>query len=115
VRIAPVVALALVGSLIVVVACGGDDSSSGGNSVVPPAQCTAPCTVGTTCFGPVEPSCNGTWYCWTDTAWHCGPMDSGGPPDATLFNDAPPFSDDGPDDTSTPDDAPGTSSDAGPG
>jgi hypothetical protein len=38
-------------------------------------------------MGPVESACNGTWYCWSDTNWHCAPPDSGGPggfPDATA-------------------------------
>jgi hypothetical protein len=96
VRALPIVVFALVGSLVVV-ACSGDDSNSGGSgSGPPPSNCTEPCSpVGSVCFGPVEPNCNGSWYCWSDTDWHCAPEEAGGPPDATLFEANP--GDDGPD------------------
>ena len=112
-RIAPVVAVALVASLVVAAACGGDDSSNGGNSVVPPSACVAPCTPGAPiCSGPVEPNCNGSWYCWSDSTWHCAPPDSGGPADATLYEAA--YPDDGPDEAAEA--SPATdASDAGPG
>jgi hypothetical protein len=110
VRTAPVFAFALVASLVAA-ACSGDDSTGGGsNSAVPPSTCPAePCTVGALCYGPVEPSCNGSWYCWSDTKWHCAPQDSGGPADATLYETSP--EDDGPDETSPAMDA----AEAGPG
>jgi len=109
VRLAPLVAAGLVASLVFA-ACGGDDSNGGSNSTVPPASCVAPCgTVGDICYGPVEPNCNGSWYCWSDTKWHCEPTDSGGPADATLFEGS--SGDDGPDDTQPATDA----AEAGPG
>ena len=76
---------------VIAVACGGDSSGTTGNSQsdLPPGACPSePCTVGTICRGPVESACNGTWYCWSDTKWHCAPPDAGGaggfPPDATT-------------------------------
>lgn len=86
----------LVASTFVVVACGGDSSGTAGNSQtdIPPSSCPAePCKVGTTCLGPAEPACDGTWYCWSDAKWHCAPPDGGGgggyPPDATMDSVAP--------------------------
>lgn len=76
-----------------VAACSGDDSSGGGNSQtpVPPSNCPAtPCKTGAMCFGPAEAACNGTWYCWSDQAWHCAPQDSGaggGAPDTGAGDD----------------------------
>jgi hypothetical protein len=84
---------ALIGVLLVA-ACSTDDSSSGDNSqsTVPPSNCAEPCMVGSTCYGPADSTCNGTWYCWSDTKWHCQPPDGGGPggypPDATTGEDA---------------------------
>jgi hypothetical protein len=96
VRALPIVVLSLVGSLVFV-ACSGDDSSNGGgNSTAPPSNCTEPCSpAGFICYGPVEPSCNGSWYCWSSGDYHCAPEEAGGPPDATLFEANP--GDDGPD------------------
>jgi hypothetical protein len=84
-------------------ACGGDDSanntSSGGSQ---PSSCPSPCTPGAPiCYQP-DPSslCNGDWYCWDDSMWHCAPPDSGGPGDATVMFDtgggSPEAGDDGP-------------------
>jgi hypothetical protein len=73
----------------VVLACGGDDSSAnGGNSQTQPSNCPSPCTTGQLCYQP-DPSsnCNGDWYCWSDSLWHCAPQDSGGPGDATVVFD----------------------------
>ena len=81
--------------LVLVAACNGDDSSPGSTqSGVPPAACgPQPCTVGKICSLQAEPACDGTWYCWSDTNWHCAPPDSGGPggpPDASGSSpDAP--------------------------
>jgi len=79
--------------LLVISACNGDDSSSGSSQTpIPPASCTAPCTTGMLCYGPSQAACDGTWYCWSDTMWHCAPQDGGGPggppPDAGS-DDAP--------------------------
>ncbi|HEY3820391.1 MAG TPA: hypothetical protein VGL81_24670 [Polyangiaceae bacterium] len=69
----------------VALACGGDDSSNGGNSPTQPSSCGSPCTPGALCYQPdPSSSCNGDWYCWSDTMWHCAPPDSGGPGDATV-------------------------------
>ena len=73
----------------VALACSGDDSSgNGGNSPTQPSSCASPCTPGALCYQP-DPSsnCNGDWYCWSDTTWHCAPPDSGGPGDATIMFD----------------------------
>ena len=73
----------------VALACSGDDSSgNGGNSPTQPSSCASPCTPGALCYQP-DPSsnCNGDWYCWSDTMWHCAPPDSGGPGDATVMFD----------------------------
>ncbi len=73
------------GAAITIVACGGDDNRGGGGSgsqsPLPPNGCPSePCKVGTLCFQQPEPSCNGTWYCWSaDQKWHCAPEDAGGP------------------------------------
>lgn len=72
------------GVTITVLACGGDDDGGGGGnsqSPFPPNGCPAePCKVGTVCLQQPEPSCNGSWYCWsTDQKWHCAPEDGGGP------------------------------------
>jgi hypothetical protein len=43
-------------------------------------------------------NCNGTWYCWSDSAWHCAPPDSGppgGPGDATVQDSTPAGTGDG--------------------
>jgi hypothetical protein len=80
---------------VVVLGCGGDSSGTTGNSQtdVPPSSCMSPCMVGAICTGPAEPACAGTWYCWSDTKWHCAPPDSGGvggfPPDATPSDASP--------------------------
>jgi hypothetical protein len=26
-----------------------------------------------------EANCNGTWYCWDDSKWHCAPPDASAP------------------------------------
>jgi len=83
----------------VVLACGGDDSSNGNgsNSGTQPAACAAPCMPGALCYQPAPGSnCNGDWYCWSDSKWHCAPPDSGGPggDDATVSLEA--GGDDGP-------------------
>ena len=70
----------------IVVSCGGDDTGGGGGSGgTQPSACASPCTPGALCYQP-EPgtSCNGNWYCWDDSKWHCAPPDSGGPSDATV-------------------------------
>jgi hypothetical protein len=99
-----IAAILAVSVLLVVSACNGDDSSSGSSqSPIPPSQCTAPCTAGALCYGAAESACDGTWYCWSDTKWHCAPPDGGGPggppPDAS--------GDDGPVESATPVDATG--------
>jgi hypothetical protein len=93
---------------LTVAACSGDDNSNGNSSQspIPPIGCSdgGLCTPGNICSGPVEPACNGTWYCWSDQMWHCAPPDSGGPggaPDGSLPDDA-----DQPAETSPPGDAP---------
>jgi hypothetical protein len=88
------VALLAVSAILIVAACNSDDSSSSsGQTALPPSNCTAPCTVGTQCYGPMESSCNGTWYCWSDMQWYCSPQDGGGPgglpPDASVEDDGP--------------------------
>jgi len=72
----------------VALACGGDDNGNGGNSAQQPTSCASPCTPGALCYQP-DPSsnCNGDWYCWSDSLWHCAPPDSGGPGDATVTFD----------------------------
>lgn len=73
----------------VALACGGDDNSNnGGNSPTQPASCPQPCTPGALCYQPdPSSSCNGDWYCWSDSKWYCAPPDSGGPGDATVMFD----------------------------
>ena len=70
----------------VLAACGGDDSSNGSSGGPQPSACPpTPCTVGAICYQPApNENCNGSWYCWTDTMWHCAPQDAGGPSDATV-------------------------------
>jgi hypothetical protein len=105
VRVAFAVALS---SILTILACGGDDSSSGSSSQspIPPNGCPAePCMAGTTCLQQPEPSCNGTWYCWSsDQKWHCAPEDAGGPggspPDGAFIEETG-----GPTDASMPNDA----------
>jgi hypothetical protein len=110
VRALPLLVFVAVGSLVAIAACG-DDSTGTGNSTTPPSNCTLPCSpLGGICYGPVEPNCNGSWYCWDDTKWHCAPEDSGGPPDATLFDTGP--GDDGPDEAAPVESGP---TEAGPG
>jgi hypothetical protein len=72
----------------VALACGGDDNGGGSNSPTPPSSCLSPCNPGDLCYQP-DPSsnCNGDWYCWDDSMWHCAPPDSGGPGDATVMFD----------------------------
>ena len=102
-RLLPLVHFALAVSLVGV-ACGGDDSDNG-TGVVPPSNCMDPCSgQPSPCFGPPEPNCNGSWYCWSDDKWHCAPEEAGGPPDATLFDTG--SSDDGPDETGPADTGP---------
>jgi hypothetical protein len=74
--------------LVLAAACGDDSNGGSGNSPTQPASCGAPCMVGTMCYQP-DPSsnCNGDWYCWSDSLWHCAPPDSGGPGDATVTFD----------------------------
>lgn len=99
------------GVMIAVVACSGDDNSSGNGSTspLPPNGCPAePCKAGTICLQQPEPSCNGSWYCWsTDQKWHCAPEDAGGPggppPDGAFMEEAG----GGPMDASMPSDATG--------
>lgn len=71
------------GVTVTILACSGDDNGggSGSQSPLPPNGCPAePCKAGTLCFQQPEPSCNGTWYCWSnDQKWHCAPEDAGGP------------------------------------
>lgn len=61
-------------------ACNGDDSSSSSqqDGAAPPV-CSGPCTPGQMCYAQMTNVCNGTYYCWSDTAWHCAPPDAGGP------------------------------------
>ena len=84
------------GVTVTLLACGGDDSSSGGasQSAIPPNGCPAePCKTGTVCFAQAEPSCDGTWYCWSDQKWYCQPQDGGGPggspPDGAFIEEPP--------------------------
>jgi hypothetical protein len=30
-------------------------------------------------MAPAEGNCNGTWYCWDDSMWHCAPPDASAP------------------------------------
>jgi hypothetical protein len=74
---------------VVALACssnsGGDNGDDGG---VQPSSCESPCTPGALCYQPDPGSnCNGDWYCWSDSMWHCAPPDSGGPGDATVMFD----------------------------
>jgi hypothetical protein len=65
----------------------GDDSTDGssGNSGTQPSSCASPCTAGAQCYQPAPDSnCDGDWYCWNDSRWHCAPPESGGPGDATA-------------------------------
>ncbi len=68
-------------SMSLFAACNGDDSSSGGSttSALPPSGCAEPCQPGAQCFQPAEGNCNGVWYCWSDTKWHCAPPDASSP------------------------------------
>ncbi len=83
------------GAAAVAFACNGDDSSSGSSqSQVPSVDCGGtPCTTGKVCYLQPENACDGTWYCWADTQWHCGPQDGGGPggppPDAGSLPSSP--------------------------
>ena len=82
----------------VALACGGDDSSKNGSGGVAPSACATPCTSGALCYQPVVGAlCDGDWYCWDDSKWHCAPPDSGGPGDATVTFEtgAPEGGDDG--------------------
>ncbi len=97
--------------VLVLSACSGDDSSSGSSSQdgAAPAVCSGSCTPGKMCYAQMTNVCSGIYYCWSDTAWHCGPQDGGGPggppPDAG--------SDDGPVEATTPES--GTPADAATG
>lgn len=100
-------------ALIGVAACG-DDSSNGGGSTKENPQPTScpptPCTVGAICYQPApNANCNGTWYCWSDTKWHCAPEESGGPGDATVT-----FESGSGDETEPEAVAPGPDAEAGP-
>lgn len=73
-----------------IAACGDDTGNGGSTQENPqPTSCPAtPCTVGAICYQPApNANCNGTWYCWSDTTWHCAPEESGGPGDATITFD----------------------------
>jgi hypothetical protein len=85
VRALTAVPLAFLVATIAVVACSSGGSSGNGTEPTQPSACASPCTPGTLCYQP-DPSsnCNGDWYCWSDTTWHCAPPDSGGPGDATV-------------------------------
>lgn len=74
---------------VVALACGDDTSNGGsGNSPTQPSSCPSPCTPGALCYQPApDLNCNGDWYCWDDSKWHCAPPDSGGPGDATVVFD----------------------------
>jgi hypothetical protein len=74
-------ALLLVGIGLAVAACTGDDTSnpSPPASGVPPSGCATPCQSGAICYQPAENGCGGTWYCWSDTTWHCAPPDASSP------------------------------------
>jgi len=102
--------VALLGAGLGVAACSDSSSSADDTqSPVPPANCTEPCAVGTTCFGPAEPACNGTWYCQSDQKWACSPPDAGGPggfPDGSDES----LTGDGPYDASSGTDAPAEAS-----
>ncbi|HEY6462277.1 MAG TPA: hypothetical protein VIY73_19050 [Polyangiaceae bacterium] len=73
-----------------IAACGDDTGNGGSTQENPqPTSCPpTPCTVGALCYQPApNANCNGTWYCWSDTTWHCAPEESGGPGDATITFD----------------------------
>ena len=74
---------------VVALACGDDTGNGGSGGGTQPSACVSPCTPGALCYQP-DPSslCNGDWYCWDDSTWHCAPPDSGGPGDATVMFDA---------------------------
>ena len=71
-------------------ACSSNGSSGNGDqSPTQPSSCPSPCTPGALCYQPDPNSdCNGDWYCWSDSLWHCAPPDSGGPGDATVDLDS---------------------------
>jgi hypothetical protein len=78
---------------LVVEGCGDDSTgANSGNNVTQPSSCPSPCTVGALCYQPAPSSnCDGDWYCWDDSRWHCAPQESGGPGDATVvFESAAP-------------------------
>jgi len=68
-------------------ACGDDSTDSApANSETQPSSCSSPCSAGAICYQPAPNStCDGAWYCWADSAWHCAPQDSGAPGDATVI------------------------------
>jgi hypothetical protein len=72
---------AIGGALAIVAACGGGDTGgSGSNSTVSPSACMTPCTPGSPpCVLAAEGDCNGDWYCWSDSTWHCAPPDASSP------------------------------------
>lgn len=89
--------------LSAVCACNGDDSSSpSGQDGAAPPVCAGPCKPGAMCYAQMTNACNGTYYCWSDSQWHCAPPDSGGP------GGMPPDSgeDDGAVESAAPTDAP---------
>ena len=72
----------------VVVNCGDDTSNNSSSAGTQPSACPSPCTAGALCYQPApDTTCNGYWYCWDDSKWHCAPPDSGGPSDATVTFD----------------------------
>jgi hypothetical protein len=74
---------------LVAEACGDDTDGTSGNSGTQPSSCPSPCTVGALCYQPAPDSnCDGNWYCWDDSRWHCAPPESGGPGDATVIFEA---------------------------
>ncbi len=104
---------------MLVVACGDDSNGgNGGTTQNPqPSTCPAtPCTVGAICYQPApNANCNGTWYCWSDTTWHCAPEESGGPGDATISFDTGSGDETEPEEASSPEAEAGPPSEAGGG
>ncbi len=90
-------------ALVILGACSNDSGSGGGSSdtMPPPSSCVTPCMPGSEpCLQPQEGNCSGTWYCWSDMAWHCAPPDASAPGQGGYDASAITPGDDGSDDAS---------------